>query len=118
MSMSTIKKLAFCLFSMSASLVLVAGGLPAGYHQISYIQGNGSNARFVTDYVPHPTTDKIEAVVSFPSTGQKTVWCARGAGAYDDTFTVILDNTSSGSIMGRAALRRTRRLFLQKPNIR
>lgn len=103
MSMSTIKKLAFCLFSMSASLALVAGGLPAGYQQIPYIYADNSknNTYVLTDYTPNPSTDKIVAEVSFPvaPTANLCVWCARrGTSSPVNTFsTFVLKHASDGN---------------------
>ena len=69
--------------------------IPEGYTEIEYIQGNGSNARIVTDYTPQPNTDKIEAVVEWPAntlTANQAVWCARGNGLQVDSWTLFYLN--------------------------
>jgi len=44
----------------------------------------------LTDYTPHPTTDKIVAEVSFLTTiGNGSVWCARGSKATSSTWTLF-----------------------------
>ena len=58
-----------------------AGGLPPGYYRVSYIQGNAKDTRVITDYVPHPPTDKIVAEVEFVRDNDEGVWCSRGQGA-------------------------------------
>ena len=73
-----------------------ADGIPDGYTEVEYIQGNGSNARIVTDYIPKPNLDKIEAVVEFPSStlgATQVIWCAR-YGAQDTTWTLFVRNDS------------------------
>ncbi len=73
-----------------------ADGIPDGYTEVEYIQGNGSNARIVTDYIPKPNLDKIEAVVEFPSStlgANQVIWCAR-YGAQDTTWTLFVRNDS------------------------
>ena len=62
-----------------------AGQMPTGYTEVEYIQGDGLDARILTDYVPTPNYDKIEAVVEFPdnsfaNASSHTVWCARNNG--------------------------------------
>ena len=77
--------------SLTAS---AAGVLPEGYTEVEYIQGNGSNARIVTDYTPVPGKDKIEAEVEFPTLDTATIWCARGSTASTDAWSLfMLDNT-------------------------
>ena len=75
-----------------------AGQLPAGYTEVEYIQGNGLDARIVTDYKPVPGTDKIEAEVEFPVLDDKTmtIWCARGKTSTDDTWSLI-ERSPNGS---------------------
>ena len=73
-----------------------ADGIPDGYTEVEYIQGNGSNARIVTDYIPKPNLDKIEVVVEFPSStlgANQVIWCAR-YGAQDTTWTLFVRNDS------------------------
>ena len=78
------------------------GELPTGYTEVEYIQGNGTNARIVTDYIPNPQTDKVEAVVEWPSSvsdalaGNQGVWCARGNGTGSDTWTLHMLGNSGG----------------------
>ena len=78
------------------------GELPTGYTEVEYIQGNGTNARIVTDYIPNPQTDKVEAVVEWPSSvsdalaGNQGVWCARGNGTLSDTWTLHMLGNSGG----------------------
>ena len=73
--------------SLTAS---AAGVLPKGYTEIEYIQGNGSNARIVTNYTPVPGKDKIEAEVEFPTLDTATIWCARGSTASTDTWSLFM----------------------------
>ena len=94
------KKLAFG-FVLSAAVALcaargwAAGTLPAGYTEVEYIQGNGSDTRIVTDYTPQPNTDKIEAVVSFPTLDKTmTIWCARGSSTTTASWTMFMINDS------------------------
>ena len=92
------KKLAFG-FVLSAAVALcaasawAAGTLPAGYTEVEYIEGNGTDARIVTDYVPTPNADKIDAVVSFPTldTTQRAIWCAR-ASFNSSSWTLFVNN--------------------------
>ena len=97
------KKLAYgfvlAFAAMSAAVAFAAGELPSGYTEVEYIQGNGSNARIVTDYTPQPNNDKIEAVIEFPSgiaafTVSQAIWCSRGNDTQVDSWTLfyIKDN--------------------------
>ncbi|MBO4709613.1 MAG: hypothetical protein J5727_07540 [Kiritimatiellae bacterium] len=98
--MLTIRKLAsglVCLAVFAAANVFAAGTLPSGYTEVEYIQGNGSSARIVTDYVPNPTTDKIELVAEWPSgtlNANQAVWCARGSDTNVKTWTLFMLNQS------------------------
>ena len=95
---NNMKKLAFA-FVLSAAVALgaargwAAGTLPAGYTEVEYIEGNGTDGRIVTDYVPTPNDDKIEAVVSFPTldTTQRAIWCAR-ASFNSSSWTLFVNN--------------------------
>ena len=72
--------------------------LPSGYMEFEYIQGNGIDARIITDYTPKPNQDKIEAVVSFPSgtlDKNQAIWCARGADSRTKTYTLFALKDSS-----------------------
>ena len=72
--------------------------LPSGYMEFEYIQGNGIDARIITDYTPKPNQDKIEAVVSFPSgtlDKNQAIWCARGKDSRDKTYTLFALRDSS-----------------------
>lgn len=40
--------------------VVCGDGLPEGYRQLDYIRGDGMRAYIVTDYVPVPSTDRLE----------------------------------------------------------
>lgn len=40
--------------------VVYGDGLPADYRQLDYIRGDGMRAYIVTDYVPVPSTDRLE----------------------------------------------------------
>ena len=85
--------------AMSAADVFAAGLLPEGYTEIEYIQGNGSNARIVTDYTPQPNIDKIEAIIEWPANTlaanvNQAVWCARGATTTTDTWTLFVLGTN------------------------
>ena len=85
--------LAGAAFALSATAF---GALPSGYTQYTYIQGDGSSARIVIDdYTPTPNNDKIEAVLEFPSLDKTmNVWCARGSGASDATWSLFVLNSS------------------------
>ena len=76
-SAATVAAAAFALFAFSLS----AAGLPEGYTQLTYIQGNGTNARILADFTSNPTTDKIVAEVEFTKAADcskaDTLWCAR-----------------------------------------
>ncbi|MBQ3314764.1 MAG: hypothetical protein IJG70_02235 [Kiritimatiellae bacterium] len=95
------KKLAYGIVlafaAMAAADVFAAGTLPPGYTEIEYIQGPG-NARIVTDYMPQPNTDKIEAVVECPANTiaanvNQAIWCARGNGLSVDSWTLFILGT-------------------------
>ena len=97
------KKLAYGIVlafaAMSAAVAFATGErIPAGYTEIEYIQGNGSNARIVTDYTPQPNIDKIEAVVECPANTiaanvNQAIWCARGNGLSVDSWTLFILGT-------------------------
>ena len=77
------------------------GSLPAGYTEVEYIQGNGTDTRIDTDYTPSPNTDKIEAVVEFPKADKTMfVWCARGDSTTDETYSMLLYNFSGYKLRG------------------
>ena len=84
----------FMVFAaMSAASAFAAGTLPAGYTEVEYIQGNGSNARIVTDYTPNPSTDKIELEVEWPANTlgvNQAIWCARGSDTTVNTWTMFM----------------------------
>ena len=79
--------------ALGAASAWAAGTLPAGYTEVEYIEGNGTDGRIVTDYVPTPNDDKIEAVVSFPTldTTQRAIWCAR-ASFNSSSWTLFVNN--------------------------
>ena len=84
--------LALCA-AVSATTTFAAGLLPSGYTEIEYIQGNGSNARIVTDYTPNPSTDKIELEVEWPANTlgvNQAIWCARGSDTTVNTWTMFM----------------------------
>ena len=86
--------------------------IPEGHTEIEYIQGNGSDARIVTDYIPNPATDKIEAVFQFPASTlannvNHTIWCARTDGNVKTWTLFVLNkayrfdyNTTQNSVSG------------------
>ena len=83
---------AIALGTMSAE---AASRLPDGYTEVQYIQGDGY-VRITTDYTPHPTTDKAEAVVEWPDSTSlnqnQAIWCAR-TGSNTGTWTLFkIDN--------------------------
>ena len=96
--MNMVKKLVCGVISAAVALGAAsawAAGLPEGYAEVEYIQGNGTNARILTDYTPNPATDKIEAVVEFPSLDTTmNVWCARGSTASTATWSLFVLNSS------------------------
>ena len=76
MKRSAIKLLALC--AALATVGAANAALPSGYMEFEYIQGNGIDARIITDYTPKPNQDKVEAVVSFPSGAldkNQAIWC-------------------------------------------
>ena len=82
---------AFAALAIMSATTAVAS-LPSGYMECEYIQGNGSDARIVTDYTPTPNDDKIEAVVSFPAgtlDQSHTIWCSRGTTTTTATWTLF-----------------------------
>ena len=94
----SIRKLArgfvYLVAAFAAANAFAAGALPSGYTEVEYIQGNGSSARIVTDYMPQPNTDKIEAVVEWPANTiaanvNQAIWCARGNGTQVDSWTLF-----------------------------
>ena len=95
--MNMVKKLVcgvgFAAVALGAASAWAAGTLPAGYTEVEYIEGNGTDGRIVTDYVPTPNDDKIEAVVSFPTldTTQRAIWCAR-ASFNSSSWTLFVNN--------------------------
>lgn len=95
--MNSVQKLVcgfVCLTAVSFTASAAAGALPEGYTEVEYIQGNGSDARIVTNYTPVPGKDKIEAEVEFPTLDTATIWCARGSTASTDTWSLFMsDNT-------------------------
>ena len=100
--MKIIKKLVcgvgFAAVALGAASAWAAVTLPAGYTEVEYIQGNGTDARIVTDYTPAPNTDKMEAVVEWPSGLQNAnhaIWCARGSDSQVNSWTLFAtkDNT-------------------------
>ena len=87
---------AFAALAIMSATTVVAS-LPSGYVECEFIQGNGSDARIVTDYTPTPNDDKIEAVVSFPAgtlNQTQTIWCSRGATTATDTWSLFVLNSS------------------------
>ena len=73
-----------------------------GYTEVEYIQGNGKDARIVTDYIPNPQTDKIEAVVEWPANAfannvNHAIWCARGITTTTDSWTLFALGSASGT---------------------
>ncbi len=81
--MGQIAFVSMCLAAVAAPIAAFAAGtLPSGYTEVEYIQPDGNdNDRIITDYVPTPNDDKIEAVVEFPTldTTQRAIWCARAS---------------------------------------
>ena len=94
--MNMVKKLVCGVISATVALgaasAWAAVTLPAGYTEVEYIQGNGTDARIVTDYTPAPNTDKMEAVVEWPSGLQNAnhaIWCARGSDSQVNSWTLF-----------------------------
>lgn len=92
-----------CLKTLSAGLIAACAAfsataaLPSGYTQYTYIKGDGSTAKLVTDYTPTPNSDKIEAEISFPSgtlDQSQCIWCARGTSTSTATWTLFVANSS------------------------
>ena len=96
--MKMVKKLACGVVCAAVALGAAsawAAGLPEGYAEVEYIQGNGTNARILTDYTPNHLTDKIEAVVGWDAVDKTaTIWCTRGATSSTDSWTVFMVNNS------------------------
>ena len=73
--------------------------LPSGYVQYTYLQGNGEDARVVTDYMPTPNYDTIKTVVEWPSdtfTRNQAIWCARENGAVKTWTLFALKDGNNG----------------------
>ena len=54
--------------------------LPVGYTEREFVKGPGDSCRIVTDYIPQPNRDRIEALVEWPRgslTKSMAIWCAR-----------------------------------------
>ena len=84
---------AFAAVTATATTIVV----PSGYTQHEYIQGDGASGRIlIDDYTPTPTSDKIEAVVSFPSGTLKAqqIWCACGTTATTATWSLYVNKIS------------------------
>lgn len=87
---------AFAALAIMSATTAVAS-LPSGYVECEYIQGNGSDAKIVTDYTPTPNSDKIEAVISFPAGAlnqTQCIWCSRGSDLQVKTWSLfVLDDS-------------------------
>jgi len=62
----------------------------AGLTPVEYVQGNGTSARIVTDFVANPQTDKY--VVEFALTQKdktSAIWCSRGTTTTTGTWTLF-----------------------------
>ena len=59
--------------------------LPFGYTQHAFIQGDGSSGYILTDIVPNPNADTINAEFTLTRSGNQEIWCARKA-ANDKTW--------------------------------
>lgn len=71
--------------------------LPEGYTPVGYVQGNGTDAYFVTDFKPNPQTDKMEFEIEVMSFAyDETLFSAR-ANSQSDSWTLYL--SSGGSAM-------------------
>ena len=73
--------------------------LPSGYVEYTYLQGNGVDARVVTDYMPTPNYDTIKAVVEWPSgvfDHNQAIWCAREIGAVTTCTLFALKDGNNG----------------------
>ena len=96
-----VARIAASTYALAALALLPAtaalAALPSGYGQSEFIQGDGLSAQIVIgDYTPQPNTDKIEAVVSFPSLDKDmAIWCARGANLQVKTWTLFVLKDSS-----------------------
>ena len=98
--MLTVRKFVCGAACFVAAGVFAAGTLPIGYTEIEYIQGTNATARIVTDYVPTPNADKIEAVIEFPAgtlgSSDHTIWCARETDV-KGTWTLFVFNRNGAS---------------------
>ena len=78
--------------------------LPAGYTEREFVKGPGDSCRIVTDYIPQPNRDRIEALVEWPNgslTKSMAIWCARYNGN-DRTWTLFaLTNVADEDIRFR-----------------
>ena len=85
------------VIGLATAVMTATAALPSGYLEFEYIQGNGSDAKIVTDYTPTPNQDKIEAVISFPSgtlNQTQCIWCSRGNDLLVATWTLWVLNDS------------------------
>lgn len=78
--------------------------LPVGYTEREFVKGPGDSCRIVTDYIPQPNRDRIEALVEWPKgslTRSMAIWCARYNGN-DRTWTLFaLTNVADEDIRFR-----------------
>ena len=78
--------------------------LPVGYTEREFVKGPGASCRIVTDYIPQPNRDRIEALVEWPKgslTKSMAIWCARYNGN-DRTWTLFaLTNVADEDIRFR-----------------
>lgn len=86
--------LALALGALAA--VPAHSALPSGYTQHEFIQGNATgssdnaNAGYIiTDIVPNPKTDTINAEFEMVGTHQQGIWCARGSSYTVKTWTLL-----------------------------
>ena len=61
--------------------------LPVGYTQHAFIQGDGSTGFVLTDIVPNPVADTIDAEFTLTRSANQEIWCARKA-ASDKTWSL------------------------------
>ena len=72
--------------------------VPSGYTQYTFIQGDGASGRIlIDDYTPTANSDKIEAMVSFPSgtLSAQQIWCACGTTSTTATWSLYVNANSA-----------------------
>jgi len=98
--------------ALAVAIAAVAGGLPAGYEQLEYIEGNGKE--WIDSGYAVTGTDRVEMKVRFNSIAEhQCLFCARGFGNNENTFSCFLvdDDLVRTNALGRVRFDRNRQNF-------